>query len=74
MYPLDWLIPEAGAIYVMDRDYLDFAGFHTLHRAGGFFVTRPKSNLNAHRVYSRTVDRSAGLMSDQTIALDGFYK
>ena len=37
------------------------------------FVTRAKSNLSAHRVYSKTVDRGTGLVCDQTIALDGFY-
>jgi hypothetical protein len=45
----------------------------SLHRAGGFFVTRAKSNLDAHRVYSREVDRASGLVCDQSIALDGFY-
>jgi transposase len=35
-------------------------------------VTRAKSNLDAHRVYSRPVDRSTGLICDQTIALDGY--
>jgi hypothetical protein len=73
VHALDLLMPEAGAIYVMDRGYVDFARLHTLHRAGGFFVTRAKSNLNAHRVYSRAVDRTTGLICDQTIALDGFY-
>jgi hypothetical protein len=57
----------------MDRGYIDFARLHTLHRAGGCFVTRAKSNLNAHRVYSREVDRASGLVCDQTIALDGCY-
>jgi Transposase DDE domain len=42
-----------------------------LHQAGAFFVTRAKSNLNAHRVYSATTDRSAGVIADQTVALDG---
>jgi len=73
VHALDLPVPEAGAIYVMDRGYIDFARLHALHRAGGFFVTRAKSNLSAHRVYSRTVDRSTGLVCDQTIALDGFY-
>jgi hypothetical protein len=52
---------------------IDFARLQTLQRAGAFFVTRAKSNLKAHRVYSRPVDRSTGLVCDQTIALDGFY-
>ena len=70
---LDLLIPEAGAIYVMDRAYVDFARLHSLHLAGAFFVTRAKSNLDAHRVYSVRTDRSTGILCDQTIALDGFY-
>jgi hypothetical protein len=44
----------------MDRGYIDFARLHTLHRVGAFFVTRAKSNLNAHRVYSAPTDRTTG--------------
>jgi len=73
VHALDLLIPEAGAIYVMDRAYVDFARLHFLHQAKAFFVTRAKSNLVAHRVYSDPVDRTTGLICDQTIALDGFY-
>jgi len=54
---LDLLIPEAGAIYVMDRGYLDFERLHLLHQAGAFFVTRAKSNLDARRIYSAPIDR-----------------
>lgn len=68
---LDLLIPEAGAIYVMDRAYVDFVRLHRLHLAGAFFVTRAKSNLDAHRMYSAKTDRSMGIICDQTIALDG---
>jgi Transposase DDE domain len=70
---LDLLIPEPGAIYVMDRSYVDFARLYALHLTGAFFVTRAKSKLDAHRVYSTTTDRTAGIICDQTIALDGFY-
>ena len=68
---LDLLVPEPGAIYVMDRGYVDFARLHVLHLAGSFFVTRTKSNMNFHRVYSAKTDRSIGILCDQTIALDG---
>ena len=71
VHALDMLIPEPGAIYVMDRGYIDFGRLHTLHQAGAFFVTRAKSNLNAHRVYSAPTDRTTGVIADQTIALDG---
>jgi hypothetical protein len=70
---LDLLIPEAGAIYVMDRGYLDFERLHVLHQTGAFFVTRAKSNLDARRLYSAPTDRASGIICDQTIALNGHY-
>ena len=73
VHALDLLLPEPGAIYVMDRGYVDFARLHALHQAGAFFVTRTKSNMNAHRVYSAATDRTTGIICDQSIALDGHY-
>src|SRR5580704_4652721 len=73
VHALDLLLPEAGAIYVMDRGYVDFARLHALHQAGAFFVTRTKSNMNAHRFYSAPTDRTTGIICDQSIALDGHY-
>jgi hypothetical protein len=70
---LDLLLIEAGAFYVMDRGYLDFARLYALHQAGAFFVTRAKSNLDARRLYSAPTDRARGVIADQTIALNGFY-
>ena len=70
---LDHLLPEAGAFYVMDRGYVDFERLARLDDAGSFFVTRAKSNLKARRRYSRPVDRSTGLVCDQTVLLTGFY-
>ena len=68
---LDILVLEAGAIYVMDRGYLDFTRLYLMHRAQAFFVTRAKSNTQLRRVYSAAVDRGTGIMCDQTIALTG---
>ena len=70
---LDELLPEAGAFYVMDRGYIDFERLARLHQAGSFFVTRAKSNFQASRRYSATVDRTTGLVCDQTVVLTGFY-
>ena len=70
---LDHLAPEAGAFYVMDRGYVDFERLAKLDDAGSFFVTRAKSNMKAKRRYSRSVDRTTGLICDQTIILTGFY-
>jgi len=70
---LDHLFPEPGSFYVMDRGYLDFARLYRFHEAGSFFVTRAKSNLKAQRRYSHPVDRSTGLICDQTVTLTVFY-
>jgi hypothetical protein len=72
VHALDMLLPEPGAIYVMDRGYVDFARLYVLHQAGAFFVTRAKSNIDAHRVNSPPADRKAGVICDQTIAIDGY--
>lgn len=71
VHALDLLMPEAGAVDIMDRAYIDFERLHALHLAGAFFVTRAKSNMDAHRVYSAPTDRSSGIICDQTIAMDG---
>src|SRR5258706_2150177 len=70
---LDLLLLEAGAFYIMDRGYLDFARLYKLHQAGAFFVTRAKRGMDARRVYSAPTERSTGVLCDQTIVLNGFY-
>jgi IS4 transposase len=64
---------EAGAFYIMDRGYLDFARLYKLHQAGAFFVTRAKRGMDTRRVYSAATDRATGVMCDQRIAMNGFY-
>jgi hypothetical protein len=68
---LDVLALEAGAIYLMDRGYLDFARLYMMHQAQAFFVTRAKSNTRMRRVYSAPADRSKGIICDQTVTLTG---
>jgi hypothetical protein len=66
---LDVLVPEPGAIYVMDRGYLDFARLHRLTQATAFFVVRAKGGLGLRRTLSRQVDRTSGLICDQDVRL-----
>lgn len=68
---LDLLLPEAGAFYVMDRGYLDYARLYALDQAGSFFVIRARRNMDARRLYSASTDRTTGVICDQTIALNG---
>ena len=66
---LDQLSFEAGAFYVMDRGYLDFARLYKLHLASGFFVTRARKRFDFQRLYSQPVDRTTGVICDQTVTL-----
>lgn len=64
---LDELVPEPGSVYVMDRGYLDFARLYTIHLCFASFVIRSKKNLKFQRLYSHPIDKSTGLVCDQTI-------
>ncbi|SHI16814.1 IS4 family transposase [Desulfofustis glycolicus] len=70
---LDILPLEVGAYYIMDRGYLDFERLNEFNQIPAYFVTRAKSNTQYKRRYSHPVDRSTGLICDQTIVLTGFY-
>lgn len=70
---LDDLITEIGAFYIIDKGYTDFERLYTMNNSNAYFVTRAKSNLKFHRVYSHYVEKSLGLICDQTIHLTGFY-
>ena len=66
---LDEIMPEAGAFYVMDRGYVDFARLFVLTLSAAFFVVRTKSNVLLQRRYSHPVDKRTGVRSDQTVIL-----
>jgi hypothetical protein len=68
---LDLLILEAGAFYIMDRGYIDFARLYVFQQHAAFFVTRAKKNLQCRRIDRRPVNKTTGLRCDQTIRLTG---
>jgi len=70
---LDQIPIEAGAIYLLDRAYGDFARLYRIHQSSAFFVTRAKGNFRFERLYSRPVDKSEGVQCDQIIVLHHFY-
>ena len=69
---LDEILPEAGAIYVMDRGYIDFERLYVFTLSSAFFVVRTKSNILLQRRYSHPVDTSTGVRSDHTVILSAF--
>jgi len=68
---LDELFPEPGSFYVLDRGYTDFARLYKLNQCLSFFIIRAKSNLDFIRISSNTVDKTTGVLCDQTIVLAG---
>lgn len=73
MNAMDHIIYEEGAYYIFDRGYVDFSRLYTITRRKAFFVIRAKSGLKYRRMYSGEVDKSAGVLCDQTGRLTGFY-
>lgn len=70
---LDMIAIVADSFYILDRGYIDFARLFQVHRAGAYFITRAKKNLDFERMYSAKVDKATGLKCDQTIKLKGYY-
>ena len=70
---LDLLLIEPGAVYIMDRAYVDFSRLFDMHQAQAYFVIREKQHFNFKRLYSRKVDKEKGFKCDQTIVLTGYY-
>ena len=73
IHVLDELLFEPGAIYIMDRGYLDFQRLYRVHQSRAFFITRARKDFRVHRVAARPVDKLTGLRCDQTIGLVSFY-
>ena len=72
---IDTLPIEPGSIYVMDKGYVDYYRLYTyITEQHAFFVTRARTNMAYRRVYSRKVDKTTGLIYDQSIKLTGYYK
>ena len=70
---LDHITFEANSFYVMDRGYVYYRRLYHIHQSKAFFVTRAKDNMNYRRLYSAKVDRTKGVICDQTILLNNYY-
>lgn len=68
-YMMDQMIWQAGAIYLMDRGYVDFTRLCNITKSGAFFVTRWRKRMVWRRLYSRKVDKETGLICDQTVMM-----
>jgi hypothetical protein len=69
---LDIMVPTPGAIYLMDKAYVDFAALYNIHKAEAFFVSRAKVTM-AYLVVENNfnIDERTGLKGDKVIQLTG---
>lgn len=69
---LDKLPIETGAYYVLDRGYVDWSRLFNIEQAKAFWITRARMPFSFNRQYSNTVDKTTGLICDQTGILKGY--
>ena len=70
---MDYIPYESDAYYIFDRGYVDYTRLYKITLLSAYFVVRAKSNLKFRRIYSRKVDKSTGVQTDQIGKLTGFY-
>jgi hypothetical protein len=70
---LDVICFEADSFYILDKGYIDYRRLYRIHLSSAFFITRAKDNMNFRRLYSHSVDKSKGVLCDQTIKLNNHY-
>ncbi len=70
---LDVISFETNSVYVVDKGYIDYRRLYRIQLCSAFFITRAKDNMNYRRLYSHPVDKSKGVLCDQTIKLNNYY-
>ncbi len=63
---------KPGTITIFDRAYIDYAWLNDLNYGGVIFVTRAKTNMCYKIVARRKVNRTQGVLFDQTIKLTSY--
>ena len=70
---LDVLEYEPNGFYILDRGFVDYKRLYNIDQQKAWFVTRAKKTMKCRRIYSATVDRTKGVLYDQTIMLVNYY-
>ena len=62
---------ESGSFYILDRGYFSTERLNDINTLSAFFIIREKSGVLLKRIYSKTVEKSAGIRCDQTVKFVG---
>lgn len=69
---LDVMLPLPGAIYLMDKAYIDFLALYKMHKSEAFFITRAKTSMDYSVVESNfNFEAKSGVKADEIIRLNG---
>ena len=70
---LDNIVPEPLAFYMMDKAYVDLLALYRFHKAGAYWISRPKDNMRYEVTDHRhDFDPSTGICGDFNIRLTTF--
>ena len=70
---MDIINYERFAYYIFDRAYVDYSRLYQITKSCAYFVVRAKSNVKFKRMYSKKIDKSTGVIYDQTGKIECFY-
>ncbi len=71
---MDKIPVERGSFYLLDKGYVALEKLHKyFHLEGAYFMTRAKDNMAYEVIESRPVNNGSGVLSDETIRLNGYY-
>ena len=70
---MDIINYERFAYYIFDRANVDYSRLYHIIKPCAYFVVRSKSNLKFKRMYSNKIDKSTGVIYDQTGKIERFY-
>ena len=71
---MDKIPGKSGAFYLMNKRYVAFEKHYKYFQMKGtYFVSRAKDHMSYEVLYSRLVDNSSCVLSDESIMLIGYY-
>ncbi len=67
---MDEIVPQRNAIYLMDKEYVDFESLYRINQVDAFFAKRAKKPMNYEVVEQNfNMYQTTGLRTDKTVML-----
>lgn len=70
---LDYITPEPMAFYMIDKAYVDYEALYRFHKAGAYWISRPKDNMGYEIIDHRSdFDPKTGIRGDFVIRFTSY--